>query len=129
MLHLTFENPALPKRDAGPFEALEVTAQALWAMPEHIQLATHENSMWVSPDRNYYTSVAIHTPCVLRFKHDDQECSTSRNGEAEAKLADGAIYHGGKLVARLDESQNAWQIYEDRKSCAAAEILPAARLN
>src|SRR6516165_1784268 len=123
MLHLTFENPVLPKRDLGPFESLEVTAQTLWGMPGHVPLANHEESMWVTPEQDHYTSIAIRTPCWLRFKHDGEECSTERGSEAEARLVNGSIYHGGKLVARIDESQNAWQIYADRVQCDSAEIL------
>lgn len=129
MLHLTFENPALPRRDMGPYAALEVTAQALWGMPGRVQIATHEDSMWVSPEREYYTSIAIRTPCVLRFRHDGIDCSKARKREADARIVNGAIYHGGKLIATVNESQNTWRIYEDKTDCDAAEILPAPATN
>src|SRR5579884_3439364 len=122
MLHITFENPTLPKVDAGPFESLEVTVEALWGMPGRVRLATHEGPMWRGNDDHYYTSITIRTPCLLRFKHNDEDCSTARAREDEARIADGAIYHGDRLIAKLNEAGDAWWIYEDQSDCNRAEI-------
>lgn len=124
MLHLVFENPGLPKIDAGPFDSVEVTSEALWGMPGRTQLAVHENHMWVFRGM-HYTSILIRTPCLLRFQHDGENCSTARAKENEARIVNGAIYHGSDLVATLMQNDNAWRIYEDKAHCNRAEIFPA----
>jgi hypothetical protein len=123
-MQLVFDNPMIHDRlMLGPFDLLELTADALRNAATKEEIALHRNGMWVARGQAY-TAITILSPCVINFKHNDNEtCSTERAGAAQARIVNGAIYHGDRLVATVSDST--WRIYEDKAHCDRAEFRPS----
>ncbi len=107
-----------PLRELGPFPWVRVDARSLRAGPDDKEVAHYHGGTWSTAELSAPKYVLRGTACTLRFEGREPADATVLGPLHEVEIVDGAAYTqpGHHLVARLDEQEQAWYAYDQKRS-------------
>ncbi len=103
---------------AGPFAWVRVAGGSLQAGPDGQEIARYRGGIWTLDGQSVPKYVVHGSTCSVRFEADSPDDSPLYGPFDQVELVDGAVYvqPGRRLLARLDERDQSWYSYEDKRS-------------
>jgi hypothetical protein len=129
MIKLQFEHPVSRQvHVVGPAPYFRLTGDDLRAGPNDTIVATYSNGVW-SVEGATFLTIAVEDPTALRFEENGNgHASAAQYGPYDQlRVVDGAIRHGPnaiELLARLDETTQAWYVYPEQKNYRIVVLAP-----
>jgi hypothetical protein len=126
MIKLQFEHPVSRQIQlVGPAPYFRLSGDDLRAGPTDAVVATYRNGVWTL-DGDSFLTIAAEEPTALRFE-EEGDGATLYGPYERLRVVDGAIRHGPnavELLARLDESTQAWYVYAEQKNYRIVILAP-----
>jgi hypothetical protein len=103
---------------AGPFPWVRQADESLQAGPDGEEIARYRGGIWTAEDHTVPKCIIRGSTCTVRFEADRADDSAAHAPCVKVELVDGSVYAHPvrRLLARLDEQEQKWYSYEDKRS-------------
>jgi hypothetical protein len=103
---------------AGPFPWVQAAGGSLQAGPDDEEIARYVGGVWAVAGDSAPKCVIHGSTCTARFEGDSPNDSATHGPFDAVEFVDGAVYvqPGRRLLARLDEPDQTWYSYADRRN-------------
>lgn len=125
MIQLNMTPPLLGSRiTLGPAPWFRVDRNELRQGPTESLVGELRNHQWAVNGR-HFSVVEANDASTVRFSGPGGPTSPTFGPYRELRLADGALYGDGKLVARFDDDTYLWRCVETHEAWPAVVVSPA----
>jgi hypothetical protein len=102
---------------AGPFPWVRLGGGSLEVGPDGKVIARYRGGIWAVDGHSVPKYIIHGSTCTVRFEADSPNDSATHGPFDKVELVDGSAYvePGRRLLARLDEHDQQWYSYEDKR--------------
>jgi hypothetical protein len=103
---------------AGPFPWVRAADGSLQTGPDGEEIACYRGGIWTVDGHGVPKCIVHGSTCTARFEDGISDDSTTHGPFYRLEFVDGSVFAdpGRHLLARLDEQEQTWYSYDDRRS-------------